>query len=345
MAARAVTIKDVAARAGVSVSTASRVLSGAGSTSADAEERVHAASVSLGYRINLPARSLRARCTHTIALLIPDVRNPFFAELAHGIEQCALAQGYVMLLGNADERSDQQDRYVRATRSLRVDGLIVAPQGEDHAGIDDLQRDGVPLVFVDRTVPGMTAPAVTSDPTNGITAAVEHLAERGHRRVGCIAGPQHSSTGRRRLDVFRAACAGAGLPLDDALIHVGDFQTDSGSVGTHRLIDAGAEAIVAADGPMTLGALHALAARRLRAGRDISLIGFDDLRLFALTAPPLTVIAHDVHDMAARAFDLLLRVMGGESPAPVEIPTTLTVRGSTRDLTRQPTPTREGGDA
>lgn len=330
MGAQRVTIKDVAREAGVSVSTASRVLSRAGSTSPAAEEKVHEVATRLGYRINLHARSLRALNTQTIGLLIPDVRNPFFAELAHTIEQRALASGYSTLLGNANEQLDQQERYIQNTRSLRVDGAIIAPQGQGVDGLRNLVTDGTPMVFVDRVAPGFELPSITSDPGNGIAEALRHLHECGHRRIGCIAGPQHTSTGRERLQHVCDSAESLGLELTDDTIHIGDFQEESGTDGAEKLLDAGVDAIFAADSPMTLGALRALQARGVQVGRDISLIGFDDLPLFSLTDPPLTVVAQDVQRLGERAFDLLLDVMGGGSPASVRLPTRLVTRASTR---------------
>ena len=347
MGVQRVTIKDVAHEAGVSVSTASRVLSRAGSTSPTAEENVREAATRLGYRINLHARSLRSLHTQTVGLLIPDVRNPFFAELAHTIEQRALASGYSTLLGNANEQLDQQERYIQNTRSLRVDGMIIAPQGQGQGGLNDLVADGTPMVFVDRVAPGIKLPSVTSDPSNGIAEALRHLHECGHRRIGCIAGPQHTSTGRERLQQVRDAAESLGMELPDGTIHIGDFQERSGAEGAEKLVDAGVDAIFAADSPMTLGALRALQARGVRVGQDVSLVGFDDLPLFSLTDPPLSVVAQDVQKLGEHAFDLLLEVIDGRNPTSVRLPTRLVTRASTRNasgdasLHQNPTSSRQ----
>lgn len=339
MAAKRATIKDVARLAGVSVSTTSRVLSRAGRTSPAAEERVRAAAKELNYRFNLQASSLRSSRTRTIGLLISDVRNPFFAELAHAIEQAASAAGYVTLLGNANESVAQQDRFVQATRSMNVDGVILNPQGDGSGAIGNLIADGTPTVFVDRTVPGIDVPAVTSDPTVGVREAVEHLVACGHSRIGYIAGPQTSSTGRERLEVYREEVARWGLdPSEDFIFH-GDYQQESGERGAEALLQRGAKALFASDSLMTLGAMVTCRRREARVGHDIDLVGFDDIAVFENTHPALTVVDQDVRRLGTDALALLLDVMRGEAPRSVRLPTSLTVRGSTRLRPSSPSPT------
>lgn len=336
MARQPVTIRDVARRAGVSVATASRVLSGAGRTSAGAEEAVREAAGELGYRTNAQARALRARKTNTIGLLISDVRNPFFGELAHAIEQAALHAQYATLLGNANEDLAQQDRYVQTLRSLRVDGVILAPQDGGSSAVQDLIDDGIPTVFVDRTVAGIDIPSVSSDPADGINQAAAHLWACGARRVGFIAGPQSTSTGQERLGVYRQAAARIGFDTSEELVHVGDFQQDSGEEGARRLLDLGVDALFAADSPMAMGALVACRERGLRPGVDLDLVGFDDIALFRHTDPPLTSVAQDIARLGSTAFGLLEQVIAGGSPPSVRLPTSLAVRHSTRLSARTP---------
>jgi len=189
-----VTIHDVAAAAGVSSGTASRVLSGHPSTSPESRKRVTEAAHRLGYRPNARARSLRKAHTDTIGLLIPDVRNPFFAEIAHNAEQAALRHALSTLLCNANECTEQQDRYLDLLYSQRVDGIVVAPQGDGSGSLREVLALEVPMVFVDRTISGIDVPSVTSDNRVGISQAVAHLAELGHRRIGLVSGPVDSRT-------------------------------------------------------------------------------------------------------------------------------------------------------
>ena len=326
----AVTIKDVAARAGVSVGTASRVLSGNPATSADTRERVAAAAAELDYQPNAQAQALRSTRTNSLGLLVPDVRNPFFADLAHAAEQAALSAGYVTLLGNANERNDQQDRYLDTLISRRVDGVIVAPVGDDGGRLRALIERKVPTVLVDRTVPGLDLPSVTTDSESGIRQAVQHLADLGHTRIGYISGPQATSTGRDRFAAFTRAVAEAGLSQDPDLVYFGDYQAASGSAGVHALMQLASPptALLAADSLMAVGAISILHRLGLQIGTDIALVAFDDIEWFALLNPALSVIAHSVEDMGRIAIDLLLQVIAGETPDSVVLPSELIVRAS-----------------
>ncbi|WP_198418581.1 LacI family DNA-binding transcriptional regulator [Cryobacterium frigoriphilum] len=325
-----VTIKDVAALAGVSPATASRVLSGNPATSPQARERVAAAVKQLEFQPNAQARSLRSTRTDSIGLLVSDVRNPFFADLAHTVEQSALAAGYVTLLGNANERTDQQDRYLNSLISRRVDGIIVAPQGGDSASIRALIKRRIPTIFVDRVIADIDLPSVTTNSDTGIRQAVAHLAERGHTRIGYIAGPQSISTGRERYSAFTRAIAATGLSADPALIYVGDFQAASGSAAVHALLSLtdAPTAIIAADSLMAVGAVAMLQRLDLRIGEDIALVAFDDIEWFSLLTPALSVITHSVEDMGRIAVQLLLQVIDGQHPQSVVLPSELIIRAS-----------------
>ena len=325
-----ITIKDVAALAGVSAATASRVLSGNPATSPEARARVAGAVTELDYRPNAQARALRSTRSDSIGLLVPDVRNPFFADLAHTVEQAALSSGYVTLLGNANELKPQQDRYLDTLISRRVDGIIVAPLGDGGGSIHALIERQIPTVFVDRTVDGITLPSVTTDSEAGIRQTVEHLASVGHTRIGYISGPQATSTGRDRFAAFTRAVADAGISQDPDLVYFGDFQAGSGSAGVHALLnlDDPPTALLAADSLMAVGAIAILHRLGLRIGTDIAMVAFDDIEWFALLNPALSVISHSVEDMGRIAVELLLQVIAGDTPQSVVLPSELIIRAS-----------------
>ena len=316
MTGPSITIKDVAALAGVSaghgVKGALRQPGNLAAVPAKGGRRV----AELDFHPNAQARALRSTRTNVIGLLLSDIRNPFFADLAHAAEQAALAEGLVTLLGNANESIPQQDRYLDTFISQRVDGVIAAPQGEGSSSLRALLERDIPTVFVDRTVDGVDVPSVTTDSDTGIRQAVEHLARQGHERVGYIAGPQTTSTGRDRLESFSRAAREFGLSTDPALTYFGDFQSASGSAGAHHLLGLAQPptALLAADSPMAVGALATLNRKGLRIGRDMALIAFDDIEWFSLLDPPLTVISHDVEAMGRTAVRLLLEVIDGQKP-------------------------------
>lgn len=333
---RAVTIRDVAARAGVSAATASRVLSGNPATSAQSRSRVERAVAEIGFRPNAQARSLRSTRTETIGLLISDVRNPFFADLAHAAEQQALDYGLVTLLANANENVEQQNRYLDVLLTQRVDGVIVAPQGDGLANLEMLIDSGVPTVFVDRVIEGLNVPSVTADSSRGMQEAVQHLAGLGHRRIGYIAGPQSTSTGRQRLQAFQSAGAECGIDADPELTVHGDFRAGSGVAGAEQLLGLPRRptALIAADGLMTLGALRVCLEREVRIGQELSLIGYDDIEAFSVTRPALTLVVHDAYEMGRKAVQLLRSAMAGEETESVILPSQLVIRDSTGPVTQ-----------
>lgn len=333
------TIKDVAARSGMSVGTVSRVLNGSQATSEASRQAVLEAAGELGYLPNAHARSLRSDHSGTIALLVPDIRNPFFAELARVVETAALDHGLATLLCNADEDAAQFDRYVEVIRRQRVDGVAMIPISEAHRAIDRVIDDGIPMVFLDRHVPGIEVPSVVSDPEPGVAQAVGRLLSAGHSRIGIITGPMSSSTGRERFQTYCAAMAAHGLGIDDQLVANGDFQEESGAQGAALLLDRGVTAIFASDSLMSMGALRTCHARGLRIGADIDLIGFDDLPVFTLTDPPLTVVDQPIAEIGRHGVEMLLARMAGEQADSVRLPTRLIDRSSTRgmpDARRQP---------
>jgi LacI family transcriptional regulator len=323
MPANGATIRDVATRAGVSLGTASRVLSGHPATSPEARARVREAATALGYRPNAQARSLRSTRTHAIGLLVSDVRNPFFADVAHAAEQAALGADYVTLLGNANENVDQQDRYIETFLTQRVDGVVLAPQGRGSGSLDALIESRMPLVFVDRTVEGFDVPSVTTDSSTGVDEAVAHLSAAGHTRIGYIGGPQSISTGRARYDVFVDALSRHGLAVDPTLITFGDFQEASGVRAAEQLLSASARptALLAADNLMALGALAVIRSRGLRIGADIEVVAFDDIEWLAHYDPPISVIAQDAGGVGRSAVELLLAVINGNRPESIVLPT------------------------
>ncbi|WP_216644892.1 LacI family DNA-binding transcriptional regulator [Microbacterium sp. SYP-A9085] len=327
----AVTIEEVAARAGVSKATASRVLSGHPATSEQSRARVTAAARELDFQPNAQARSLRSARTGTMGVLIPDVRNMFFAELVHGVEQEALARGYVNVLGNADESVSQQDAFLEALMRQRVDGVIIAPIGDGSGAITRLLSRRIPVVFVDRVLPGVggAVPAITTDSAQGLGEAIAHLRAHGHRRIGFIAGPQATSTGRERLELFRRLMAENALPLREDHIVIGDFQPASGARGIDILLGTAEAptAIITADSPMTAGAVSRLHERGMRPGHDIDLVAFDDIDWFALLDPPLSVIAHSAPEMGRRAVQALCDVIEGRTPDSHVLPSTFIARG------------------
>ncbi|CAM5265794.1 MULTISPECIES: LacI family DNA-binding transcriptional regulator [Streptomyces] len=323
-------IKDVAAEAGVSVATVSRVLNGHPSVSQEARTRVLAAVEALGYRPNAVARSLRTAQTRTLGLVISDVLNPYFTELARFVEEEARALGYSVIIGNADERPDLQDHHVRTLIDRRIDGLLVSPADGGTPLLRDVALSGTPMVFVDRWIPGIDVPVVRADGTGAVRDLVAHLHGLGHRRLAIIAGPAATTTGDERVEAFRGALRDHGLALPDAYIGQGDFQAASGRRATEGFLELAEppEVVFAADNLMALGALDAIRARGLRVPDDIALAAFDDIPWFVHTGPPITAVAQPTADLARAAVRALADRIEGRTPQSVTLPARLVVRRS-----------------
>ena len=333
-------IKDVAAEAGVSVATVSRVLNDHPSVSAEARARVLAAVEALGYRPNAVARSLRTDQTHTLGLVISDVMNPYFTELARSVEEEARALGYSVIIGNADERPDLQDHHVRTLLDRRIDGLLVSPTDGGSPLMLDAVRAGTPMVFVDRWIPGVDVPVVRADGQGAVRDLVAHLHGLGHRRLAIIAGPAATTTGRERVEAFREALGAYGLELPDAYIGQGDFQADSGRRVTEGFLDLPEppEVVFAADNLMALGALDAVRARGLRVPDDLALAAFDDIRWFVHTDPPITAIAQPTGELGRAAVRALVDRIEGRPGESVTLPARLVVRRSCGEPPASPEP-------
>ncbi|MGA1835903.1 substrate-binding domain-containing protein [Herbiconiux sp. 11R-BC] len=312
------TIKDVAERAGVSIGTASRVLSGSPATSPESRARVTAAAEALAYVAHGPARSLRRSRTDVLGLLVSDIRNPFFSELAHAAEREALTLGYTVLLANANEDEAQADEYLGIFASQRIDGLLLSPQGPVTPRLTALVASGMPVVLLNRHAEGLTAPLFETDNAQGVGLVLEWLQQRGHRDVAFVGGPPSISTGAERLEAYTAGRAAHGITLDDAFLDAGDFLPDGAAAAMTRILDRGVRptAVFGTNGPTTLGAVRALHARLGRtAASAIEVISFDDLDWFDFTAPPISAVRNDAASIGRLGVRGLIDLIAGRQVA------------------------------
>ncbi|MFI7633500.1 LacI family DNA-binding transcriptional regulator [Nonomuraea sp. NPDC049400] len=323
-------IKDVAAQAGVSVATVSRVLNNNPSVTEETRSRVHDAMAALNYRPNAVARSLRTEATRTLGLIIGDILNPFFAELARAVEDEAREAGYTVIIGNADERADQQDHYVRTLLEQRVDGLLICPTAEVTPLVEEVSLGERPLVFLDRTLSGVEVPSVRADGSTAIAELVAHLRALGHRRIAFVSGPSTLSTGRERTEAFLRAAAEHGLEVPETYVRVGDFRAVSGQRITAELLDLPEppQAIFLGDNLMALGALDEVRERGLNIPGDVALASFDDVPWFNHVHPRITAISQPTAELGRRAVRVILDVLSGRAAESVVLPATLVVRES-----------------
>jgi LacI family transcriptional regulator len=292
------------------VSRVSRVINEHPTATPAIRERVKLAIRELGYVPNAIAGSLRSRRSKTIGLIIPDVTNPFFSELALHVERSAAAAGYNVILGNSDNSTDRQKHYLRALAVRRVDGIILVPA----RGIDPSFEFEIPLVGVDREVVGRQF--VASDNRAGAKSAVAYLHRLGHRLIACIAGPQDLPNAQERRmgyeDVALPILRSAGVD-PSAYIVCADFSYDSGYAATRRLLAVSPRptAIFASSDQQAIGGLRAAADLGLAVPRDLSIVGFDDIPLANLVMPRLTTVGQPVAAIGVLAMRLLLDLFSG----------------------------------
>ena len=306
------TIYDVARVAGVSTATVSRALNGTGQIAPATSAAIDAAVRQLGYQPNTVARSLVTKSTQTIALLLPDIANPFYATLVRGIQQQALAAGSMMLLCTTEGDPSREEQYLSLLRAKQVDGVLVDGLVLPPERIADFVRGGLPIVCLDRDIDSTSVPLVQVDNRLGARLATEHLLSLGHERIAHVAGAPGLRISDERVGGYRDALAAAAVEHDPALVAVGSFPGDGGYEATRALLAASPlTAVFAANDLSAVGVMHAIAESGRRAPDDVSVIGFDDLPLAAHTTPPLTTIHQPAFEIAQRATQLLLELAGG----------------------------------
>jgi LacI family transcriptional regulator len=330
--ARAPTMRDVAALAGVSLKTVSRVVNGETGVTPQLSAKVLEAVFLLDYRHNLTASSLRRsdRKSASIGLLLEDVANPFSSTLHRAIEDYARDRHTLVFAGSSDEDPGRERELLRAFASRRVDGLIIVPTSQDQEALGQERRLGTPLVFVDRPAGFANVDTVVSDNRSAAAQAVTHMIERGHRRVGFLGDAATIWTAHERYLGYVDALSAAGLALDAALVRRRLANIDAADADVTELLasDRPPSALFTGQNMITIGAVRAL--RRYGLQHQVALVGFDDFTLADLLEPAVTVIAQDPARMGRDAAELLFsRLEGDNGPAKHLLsPTDLIARGS-----------------
>jgi LacI family transcriptional regulator len=330
-AARMPTMRDVAALAGVSIKTVSRVVNQEPGVAPELVGRVLDAVGLLGYRHNLTASSLR-RADHktaTIGLLLEDISNPFSSALHRAIEDVARHRGTLVLAGSSDEDPDRQQELLHALVSRRVDGLIAVPASGNQNALLRERRLGRPMVLVDRLAP--EADSVVADNRAGVGLAVRHLAAaHGHQRIAFLGDLRSIWTATERHAGYVEALAAQGIMLNPRLVHMDVRGVDVAGRIVHELLSAAdpPTALLAGQNLITIGAVYAL--QRLGLQHRVALVGFDDFPLAELLDPGVSVIAQDPTGLGQAAAELLFARIDGDRAPPrqVVVPTRLVPRGS-----------------
>ena len=325
-------MRDVAALAGVSFKTVSRVVNGEPNVAEDLAGRVRAAAVQLEYQPNLTASSLRRGVgrSSSIGALVQDVSNPFSGAILRAIEDVAMAAGVSVLAGSMDENPERERVLAADLIARRVDGLIIVPASRDHSYLQLEQRSGTAVVFADRPPVLLAADAVVTDNRGGTRTALRYLLNRGHRRIGYVGDLESIVSARERYEAYREALAEAGVPADPALARHNVHSADQAQAVCLELMSRPdpPSALFTAQNMITMGAARAL--RELGREWSTALLGFDDFALADLLQPSVTVVARDPVAMGTLSARLLLRRIAADaSPPQVRVlPTRLIVRQS-----------------
>ncbi|WBB69221.1 LacI family DNA-binding transcriptional regulator [Micromonospora sp. WMMD812] len=326
------TIQDLARAAGTSPSTASRALSGNGYVAAEVSARVLAAAEQIGYVPDGNARALRNRTSRAVGVLISDIRNPFYANLAAGIEEQLRAAGYHVIVVNNDGQAEAEVEGARTFLAVRVSAAIVTPVSG--RAVRMLMDDGVTVVQADRMVDGLTSDGVLVDNVQGAQEITSHLVDLGHTNIALLIDETDWTTGAGRLAGFRAALRAARLPMDPTLVVPTRFQPDAARDAVNALLDRRPDvtALFAANNMLAEGAFQALQGRGLRVPDDLSLVAFDDVPWMSMVSPGITTVDQHTDDLGRTCAQLVIDRLGGSAPnlATVQyIEPSVVIRGST----------------
>ncbi len=331
------TMREVAKRAGVSISTVSRVMSDHPDVSADTRERVQTAIQDLDYRRSMLARGLILKRTNSLGLLVSDITNPFYPQLALGIEDKASEAGWVLIMSNTERDGQRLDSYVDAMLERAVDGMIFGSVMVGDEIVPRLVESGYPVVLVNRRHPDVETNMVIVDNVRGAALAAEHLHSLGHRRVAHIAGPAWATNALDRRSGFLETMRRLGAPVSDDLVVEGDFSLEGGAAAMKQLLESAEPptAVFATNDLMALGAMEALLEAGLSCPEDVSIVGFDDIELSRSKLIELTTVSHRIYEMGSRSVEILLQVIHDGSPTtPIRefLQPRLVVRRTTAEL-------------
>ncbi|MGM0603943.1 MAG: LacI family DNA-binding transcriptional regulator [Bacillota bacterium] len=332
-----VTIKDIARKAGVSVTTVSRVINNKPDVSSDTKKKVEKIIDETNYQPNTIARGLVLQKSYTIGLIIPDISNPFFPEVARGIEDELRKEGYSVIFCNTDNRKTWEKESIDLLRSKQVDGMILSLSYENCGEIFKLEKEGFPVVQLDRLVEGSSVPSIAIDNTESAYTAAEYLISRGHKKIAHITGDLDTNTGRCRAEGFKRALQDYNINLPDKFYVKGDYSRSSGYYSMKKILqsDELPTAVFTGNDLMAMGVYEAIFDAGLEIPDDISVFGHDDIDLASLIRPGLTTMRQPKYRIGKLAAEVLLGIIN-KNKAPnlteVVLKTELIERESVKSL-------------
>ncbi|WP_099361210.1 LacI family DNA-binding transcriptional regulator [Fredinandcohnia onubensis] len=306
------TIKDVAKKAGLSIGTVSRYINGY-SLKEENRKKIEEAINLLDYKSNPFARGLRTNKTNTIGVLIPRITDVFCTQVIEGVEEFLNPLDYSVVISSANDDIKKQKDKLEYLKSKYVDGVIIMSVSSSELYADELLDAGIPVVLIDRLVKGYELDAVVADNVNGSYSAVEMLINRGHRKIGIIAGPSEIYTAQERLTGYMRALNDYNIPLNDDYIVHSEYNKDGGSDAFRSLISLSERptAIFTTNYPTTVNSMKIMMELGLKMGEDISLCGYDQTELFQMFNPPISVVVQPSKEIGKNAASILLKRIDG----------------------------------
>ncbi|MNO16780.1 Catabolite control protein A [compost metagenome] len=331
------TIKDVARQAKVSIATVSRVLNNLGGYSDKTRQKVNETIKEIGYQPNAIARGLINKRTQTIGVMFPNVSSAFSSDLLHGIDGFAHDRNYSVVVCNTDQDGKRTLKYLQLLREKQVDGIIFSSEVLKKEYYEVLESMNIPVVLVSSQTDFAKVPYVKVDDYQAVYDAIGYLISKGHSRIAMISGTKGDPiAGTPRVEGYRKALEAHSLPFDSRYLVYGDFLYESGTMAMETLLREAPEAtaVFAASDEMAIGALSTAARHGLIVPRDISIMGYDDLRLAQMVTPPLTTVRQPLYEIGKTASEKLIRMIETEdNVGSIIVPHSIVERQTVRTLT------------
>lgn len=329
-------ISEIAQKAGVSVATISRVINNNGYVKQETRERIQQIIKDEGYMPSAVAQSLSVQKTHNIGVISPDVSNPFFSSVLDGITHAAGIESYNVFVFNSDESPKEERKFLRVARQQRLDGIIISPVNANDEKtrkiLEDYDKSGIPIIQFDRKLQNADLCSVLANNEEGTFIAVSRLIKEGHRKIGILEGDVLNWAVKERIMGYCKALIEADIPLRSEYMIQGDQRSEKAYEGTRKLMQLPdpPTAIFTCNNFMTLGCLRYLNEKNIELGKDISLIGFDDIEILNMLGIKVSVVDQSEYEMGCLAMDMLLRRLktGACFKENVRVPVQLILRGS-----------------
>ncbi|EBI3506236.1 DNA-binding transcriptional regulator CytR [Salmonella enterica subsp. enterica serovar Heidelberg str. 622737-11] len=332
----AATMKDVALKAKVSTATVSRALMNPDKVSQSTRSRVEQAALEVGYFPQSMGRNVKRNESRTILVIVPDICDPFFSEIIRGIEVTAAEQGYLVLIGDCAHQNQKEKTFLNLIITKQIDGMVLLSSRLPFDASVEEQRNLPPMVMSNEFAPELELPTVHIDNLTAAFNAMNYLLDLGHKRIGCIAGPEDMPLCHYRLQGYVQALRRSGIVVDPHYIARGDFTFEAGANALKQLLEQPLPptAVFCHSDVMALGALSQAKRQGLKVPDDLSIIGFDNIALAEFCDPPLTTVAQPRFDIGREAMLLLLDQMQGQNVSSGSrlMDCELIIRGSTRAL-------------